>query len=158
MDAFRFRSQWGTARSARHTVGCAPRVEVKLGPALTRASIPAPASNNPIVAWVNAKGGRVGDYLDQLITVDMTLSESLAGTYCLAESRRRLALTLFIDYAHEQGLSPGETQQRLAQLSAEDLRTLAANTDQIRAAGRVPNYIWWLLAALIAVTIITTIA
>ena len=57
-----------------------------------------------------------------------------------------------------QGLSPGETQQRLAQLSAEDLRTLAANTDQIRAAGRVPNYIWWLLAALIAVTIITTIA
>lgn len=57
-----------------------------------------------------------------------------------------------------QGLSPAETQQRLAQLSSEDLRTLAANADQIQAAGRVPNYIWYLLAALIAVTIIVTIA
>ena len=57
-----------------------------------------------------------------------------------------------------QGLSPAETQQRLAQLSDEDLRTLAANAGQIRAAGRVPNYIWWLLAALIVVTIITTVA
>lgn len=57
-----------------------------------------------------------------------------------------------------RGLTPAETDRRLAQLSAEDLRMLAAHADQIQAAGRVPNYIWILLAILIAVTIVTTIA
>ena len=57
-----------------------------------------------------------------------------------------------------QGLTPAETEQRLAQLSSEDLRMLAAHSDQLQAAGAVPRYIWWLLAVLIAVTIIVTIA
>ena len=55
------------------------------------------------------------------------------------------------------GLSAEEVQQRLAQLSAEDLSVLAANLDQIQAAGAVPNYIWILLAILIGVTIIVTV-
>jgi len=55
-----------------------------------------------------------------------------------------------------RGLAPREVEQRLAQLSDEDLRSLAANVDQIRAAGGdVPQYIWILLAVLIVVIILT---
>jgi len=55
-----------------------------------------------------------------------------------------------------RGLAPREVEQRMAQLSDEDLRSLAANVDQIRAAGGdVPQYIWILLAVLIVVIILT---
>src|SRR2546425_11722511 len=54
-----------------------------------------------------------------------------------------------------RGLAPREVERRLAQLSAEDLRSLAANVDQIQAAGDVPQYIWILLAVLIVVIILT---
>jgi len=54
-----------------------------------------------------------------------------------------------------RGLAPREVEQRLAQLSDEDLRSLAANVDQIQAAGDVPQYIWILLAVLIVVIILT---
>ena len=56
-----------------------------------------------------------------------------------------------------QGLSADEVEQRLARLSAEDLSALAANVDQIQSAGAVPEYIWILLAILMAVTILATI-
>ena len=55
------------------------------------------------------------------------------------------------------GVSAEEVRQRVAQLSAEDLSALAANLDQIQAAGAVPKYIWILLAILIGVTIIVTV-
>ncbi|HEX9186787.1 MAG TPA: PA2779 family protein [Vicinamibacteria bacterium] len=50
-----------------------------------------------------------------------------------------------------QGLSAAEVEGRLAQLSAEDLQRLAANLEQVQAAGSVPKYIWILLAAFLAV-------
>jgi hypothetical protein len=56
-----------------------------------------------------------------------------------------------------RGLAPRDVEQRLAQLSDEDLRSLAANTAQIQAAGDVPHYIWVLLAALIVVTILAKV-
>ncbi len=55
------------------------------------------------------------------------------------------------------GLRPDEVQQRVAQLSAQDVSALAGHLDQIQSAGQVPNYIWILLAILIGVTIIVTI-
>jgi len=55
------------------------------------------------------------------------------------------------------GLSAEEVEHRVAQLSAEDLSAIAANLDQIQAAGDVPNYIWILLAILIGVTILATV-
>jgi len=57
-----------------------------------------------------------------------------------------------------RGLAPREVEQRLAKLSDEDLRSLAANVDQIQAAGYVPEYIWILLAVLIVVVILTKIS
>jgi hypothetical protein len=54
-------------------------------------------------------------------------------------------------------LDTEEVEQRVAQLSAEDLSALAANLDQIQAAGGVPDYIWILLAILIGVTILATV-
>jgi hypothetical protein len=56
-----------------------------------------------------------------------------------------------------QGLSEEQVEARVAKLSREDLSTLAANLDQIQAAGAVPNYIWILLAILMGVTILATV-
>lgn len=55
------------------------------------------------------------------------------------------------------GLQPSEVDARLAQLSDEDLSRLAANLDQVQAAGAVPQYIWILLAVFLAVSIIIMI-
>lgn len=56
-----------------------------------------------------------------------------------------------------QGLSAGEVERRLARLSAEDLQRLAANLDQIQAAGSVPEYVWILLAVFLAVSTLAII-
>jgi hypothetical protein len=56
-----------------------------------------------------------------------------------------------------QGLSAAEVEERLAQLSAEDLDRLAANLDHVQAAGRVPEYIWILLAVFLAVSTLAII-
>jgi hypothetical protein len=56
------------------------------------------------------------------------------------------------------GLSPAEAEQRLAQLSDQDLRSLATHIDQVQAAGEVPKYIWILLGIFLAVSIILAIA
>ena len=55
------------------------------------------------------------------------------------------------------GLRPEEVNQRLAELSPQDLRSLAAHVDQVQAAGKVPNYIWILLGILLAVTILAAV-
>jgi len=55
------------------------------------------------------------------------------------------------------GLRPSEVEERLARLSDEDLRRLAANLDQVQAAGAVPQYIWILLGIFLALTIILMI-
>ena len=56
-----------------------------------------------------------------------------------------------------QGLSRAEVEARVAQLSAEDLQRLAANLEQVQAGGSVPNYIWILLAAFLAVSTLAII-
>jgi hypothetical protein len=55
------------------------------------------------------------------------------------------------------GLTPEQAEARLARLSAEDVSALAANLQQIQAAGETPKYIWVLLAILIGVTILATV-
>jgi len=67
-------------------------------------------------------------------------------------ARQEVAMALA---AH--GLRSEEVERRLAQLSPEDLRSLARNVDQVQAAGNVPNYIWILLGILLAVTILATV-
>lgn len=52
-----------------------------------------------------------------------------------------------------QGLSRDEVNQRLAQLSPEELNTLSSQVDQIQAAGQ-PMYIWVMIAILIVVAIV----
>ena len=56
------------------------------------------------------------------------------------------------------GLGIGEIEDRLAQLSDEDIRHLANHLDQVQAAGeQVPEYIWWLAGGLLAVLILVAI-
>lgn len=55
------------------------------------------------------------------------------------------------------GLSAPQIEERLVRLSDDDLHRLAANLDQVQAAGQVPNYIWILLGILLAVTIVVTV-
>jgi hypothetical protein len=75
----------------------------------------------------------------------------------LAQVREALAHPEVVKALAAQGLSAGEVDERLAQLSSEDLQRLAANLEQIQAAGNVPNYIWILLAAFLAVSILAII-
>jgi hypothetical protein len=56
-----------------------------------------------------------------------------------------------------RGLLASDVERRLAQLSDEDLRSLASNLNQIQAAGDVPHYIWVLLAVAIVVWILVTL-
>jgi hypothetical protein len=56
-----------------------------------------------------------------------------------------------------QGLSAAEVEQRLERLSAEDVQRLAANLEQIQAAGSVPEYVWILLAVFLAVSTLAII-
>ena len=55
------------------------------------------------------------------------------------------------------GLTAEQVEERLARLSDDDLRRLAANLDQVQAAGNVPNYIWILLGIFLAVSILVMI-
>jgi hypothetical protein len=57
-----------------------------------------------------------------------------------------------------QGMSAADVSDRLHRLSQQDLQRLAANVDQVQAAGAVPQYIWILLAIFLAVSIIVMIA
>ena len=56
-----------------------------------------------------------------------------------------------------RGLSAGQVEERLTRLSNEDLRRLAANLDQIQAAGEVPKYIWILLAVFLVASTLAII-
>lgn len=55
------------------------------------------------------------------------------------------------------GLRPEEVEGRLAELSPEELRSLAANVEQVQAAGNVPNYIWVLLGIFLAISILAAV-
>ena len=57
------------------------------------------------------------------------------------------------------GFTREEVNERLAQLSPEEIGALAAQSEQLQAAGqRVPNYIWVLIAVLIVVAIVAVAA
>ncbi len=70
----------------------------------------------------------------------------------LAQVREVLARAEVAQALAGQGLRTKDVEERLSQLSDEDVRTLAANIGQIQAAGEVPKYIWILLAAFLAVS------
>lgn len=58
----------------------------------------------------------------------------------------------------DHGFTREEVNQRLAQLSPEELNALASRTEQLQAAGqRVPTYIWVLIAVLIVVAIVSIV-
>jgi hypothetical protein len=56
-----------------------------------------------------------------------------------------------------QGLSAAGIEQRLERLSAEDVERLAANLEQVQAAGSVPEYVWIILAVFLAVSTLAII-
>jgi hypothetical protein len=56
-----------------------------------------------------------------------------------------------------QGIAREDVERRLAELTPEDLRSLARNVDQVQAAGNVPNYIWILLGIFLAVSILLAV-
>jgi hypothetical protein len=60
-----------------------------------------------------------------------------------------------IDVLAEHGLTRDEVNQRLAQLSAEELQELSSQIDHLEAAGQwAPGWIWILVAVLIIVAIV----
>ncbi|MBS0196760.1 MAG: hypothetical protein JSR77_08385 [Planctomycetes bacterium] len=87
----------------------------------------APQGDNPILAWLKSKAISMREYLEHLARMDANLAEALKDTYSLRHVRRRLALTLFIDFSHEQGLSAGEVAALIG--------------DAQQAAGEAVNYL-----------------
>ena len=57
----------------------------------------------------------------------------------------------------DHDLTEDQIQQRLANLSDEDVLQLSQHANQIQEGGAPPNYIWILLGVLIAVTILATV-
>jgi hypothetical protein len=83
--------------------------------------------------------------------------EDVARPAEMAQAQEALAHPEVARALAARGLSTAEIERRLAQLSREDLQRLAANLEQIQAAGSVPNYIWILLAAFLAVSTLAII-
>jgi hypothetical protein len=76
---------------------------------------------------------------------------------CLEQARELFAREEVAQALSAHGLKPADVDERLGRLSDQDLARLAANIDQVQAAGDVPKYIWILLAIFLAVSIITLI-
>ena len=106
----------------------------------------------PLLVWlaVPASASTIPSKATDEATVDTRVADRAAVESFLAREEVARAL-------EANGLTSEDVEQRLAQLSAEDLRLLADNIDQIQTAGEVPQYIWILLAILMAVTILTAV-
>lgn len=83
--------------------------------------------------------------------------EGTSRPAAVAQVREVLAQAEVAKALAAQGLSPGEVEQRLARLSAEDLQRLAGNLEQVQAAGSVPEYVWIILAVFLAVSTLAII-
>jgi hypothetical protein len=85
---------------------------------------------------------------------DQSLAEREADLAALQEvvAQDQVAAAL-----EARGFSQDEVNQRLAQLSPDELQQLTGQIDQLQAAGQVPSYIWILIAVLIIVVIATAI-
>lgn len=61
------------------------------------------------------------------------------------------------DLLRDHGLNEEQVQQRLAELSDEDVLQLSQHANQVQEGGAPPDYIWILLGALLVVVILTTL-
>lgn len=85
---------------------------------------------------------------------DQSLAERQADLAALQELVAQDQVAAALE-AH--GFSQDEVNQRLAQLSPDELQQLTGQIDQLQAAGQVPSYIWILIAVLIIVVIASAI-
>lgn len=65
----------------------------------------ASSSRNPIITWLLGKSTPLKAYLDGLAAMDLTLAARSGQLRSIMHLRRRLALTLLLDFSREQGLS-----------------------------------------------------
>ena len=73
----------------------------------------------------------------------------------LAEIQRVIAKPEVAEVIAQHGFTTDEVNERLAQLSPEEIHALSSQLDQIHAAGaNVPTYVWILVAILLGVLII----
>lgn len=63
---------------------------------------------NMVIEWLRAKQQPLCDYLADLIRFDICLRRSLGNLHRECDEMLRLALALFIDFAHTQGLKSAE--------------------------------------------------
>lgn len=104
------------------------------------------AAASPAVSWAGA-----------IPSKDREEASAAAPMAELDKVREALAQEEVAQALAAHGLTRDEVERRLAELSPEELRALAANVDQVQAAGSVPNYIWILLAIFLAVSILAVV-
>lgn len=76
----------------------------------------------------------------------------------LAQVRVVVAQPEVAEVIARQGFTTDEVNERLAQLTPEDLHTLSTQIEQLHAAGAgVPTYVWILVAIALGVWILTAL-
>ena len=76
----------------------------------------------------------------------------------LAQVRVVVAQPEVAEVIARQGFTTDEVNERLAQLTPEDIHTLSTQIEQLHAAGAgVPTYVWILIAVALGVWVITAL-
>lgn len=76
----------------------------------------------------------------------------------LAQLREIVAQPDVAEVIARQGFTTDEVNERLAQLTPEDIHTLSTQLDELQAAGAgVPTYVWILIAVALGVWILTAL-
>lgn len=72
---------------------------------------------NPVLDWLDRTSRLNAQFLRHLSLVDESLAESLPSVYPEKPGRARLRLALFMEYAAEQRLGPGEVAMLMGRAS-----------------------------------------
>ncbi|MFZ4574171.1 MAG: hypothetical protein ACOYN0_07220 [Phycisphaerales bacterium] len=96
------------------------------------------SGENPVLAWLSRTSRLNAQFLHQLALTDETLAVSLSGLYPASAGPARLRLALFMEYAAEQRLGPGEVAMLMGRASGlldEALATLVSVASGMAARG-----------------------
>lgn len=88
---------------------------------------------NMVIEWLRAKPGPLREYVEYLVRFELCLRRSLGQVHREVDDALRLALALFIDFAHAQGLHAGEVAALMHNVQNELLDALEYLTQHASA-------------------------
>lgn len=89
--------------------------------------------DNMVIEWLRAKPGPLREYVEYLVRFELCLRRSLGHVHREVDDALRLALALFIDFAHAQGLHAGEVAALMQNVQHELLDAMEYLTQHASA-------------------------